>query len=177
MTSDLARAIGLEPGAEEKMLQPGENIQLTQSAIVLENLISQLLFKGASDALEGKHGFMRAYAPDPKPERAVQDLGKVFELMNTAVKPYPSCRYGHAGIDAALFSEVKPNPAIQQNRMFYVFARNCRKVSEPHFDGAEDIAVHLVPLEKIPSLVARCRIHHALVATAFYFLDAHLKKK
>jgi len=59
-------------------------------------------FKGASEALEGTHGFMRAYAPDPKPERAVQDLGKVYELMNTAVKPYPSCRYGHAGIDAAL---------------------------------------------------------------------------
>ena len=59
-------------------------------------------FKGASEALEGKHGFMRAYAPNPKPERAVQDLGVVFELMNTAVKPYPSCRYGHAGIDAAL---------------------------------------------------------------------------
>jgi 2-methylcitrate dehydratase PrpD len=59
-------------------------------------------FKGASEALEGKHGFMRAYAPNPTPERAVQDLGIVFELMNTAVKPYPSCRYGHAGIDAAL---------------------------------------------------------------------------
>src|SRR5580698_10552315 len=55
-------------------------------------------FKGAAEALEGKHGFMRAYAPNPKPERAVQDLGTVFELMNTAVKPYPSCRYGHAGI-------------------------------------------------------------------------------
>jgi len=27
-------------------------------------------FKGASEALEGKHGFMRAYAPNPKPERA-----------------------------------------------------------------------------------------------------------
>lgn len=59
-------------------------------------------FKGASEALEGKHGFMRAYAPNPNPERAVQDLGVVFELMHTAVKPYPSCRYGHAGIDAAL---------------------------------------------------------------------------
>jgi 2-methylcitrate dehydratase PrpD len=59
-------------------------------------------FKGASEALEGHRGFMRAYAPDPKPERAVQDLGTVFELMNTAVKPYPSCRYGHACIDAAL---------------------------------------------------------------------------
>jgi 2-methylcitrate dehydratase PrpD len=69
-------------------------------------------FKGASDALEGKHGFMRAYAPNPTPERAVQDLGKVWELMHTAVKPYPSCRYGHAGIDAALAlraaNDIKP---------------------------------------------------------------------
>ncbi|MBN8897246.1 MAG: MmgE/PrpD family protein [Rhodospirillales bacterium] len=59
-------------------------------------------FKGAAEALEGKHGFMRAYAPNPTPERAVERLGEVWELMNTAVKPYPSCRYGHAGIDAAL---------------------------------------------------------------------------
>jgi 2-methylcitrate dehydratase PrpD len=59
-------------------------------------------FRGAAEALEGRHGFMHAYAPNPVPERAVQDLGQVYELMNTAVKPYPSCRYGHAGIDAAL---------------------------------------------------------------------------
>ncbi|HSU05201.1 MAG TPA: MmgE/PrpD family protein [Acetobacteraceae bacterium] len=59
-------------------------------------------FKGAAEALEGRYGFLRAYAPNPRPERAVQQLGKMFELMNTAVKPYPSCRYGHAGIDAAL---------------------------------------------------------------------------
>ena len=59
-------------------------------------------FKGAAEALEGRYGFLRAYAPNPRPERAVQDLGRVFELMATAVKPYPSCRYGHAGIDAAL---------------------------------------------------------------------------
>jgi 2-methylcitrate dehydratase PrpD len=70
-------------------------------------------FKGAADALEGKHGFMRAYAPNPTPERAVRDLGQVWELMNTAVKPYPSCRYGHAGIDAALAlraaNDIKPS--------------------------------------------------------------------
>ncbi len=69
-------------------------------------------FKGASDALEGKHGFMRTYAPNPTPERALQGLGTVWELMNTAVKPYPSCRYGHAGIDAALAlraaNDIKP---------------------------------------------------------------------
>jgi 2-methylcitrate dehydratase PrpD len=70
-------------------------------------------FKGASEALEGRHGFMRAYAPKPSPERTVQDLGAVWELMNTAVKPYPSCRYGHAGIDAALAlraaNDLKPS--------------------------------------------------------------------
>ena len=59
-------------------------------------------FKGADEAIEGKHGFLRAYAPAPRPERATQDLGSVYELMATGVKPYPSCRYGHAGIDAAL---------------------------------------------------------------------------
>ena len=53
-------------------------------------------FKGAAQALEGPHGFMRAYAPNPTPERALQNLGTEFELMQTAVKPYPSCRYGHA---------------------------------------------------------------------------------
>lgn len=59
-------------------------------------------FKGADQALEGQAGFLAAYAPEPTPQRAVQDLGQVFELMHTAVKPYPSCRYGHAGIDAVL---------------------------------------------------------------------------
>jgi 2-methylcitrate dehydratase PrpD len=59
--------------------------------------------KGAAEAIEGKHGFLHAYAPNPVPERALQELGREFELMQTAVKPYPSCRYGHAGIDAALF--------------------------------------------------------------------------
>jgi 2-methylcitrate dehydratase PrpD len=59
-------------------------------------------FRGAAAALEGPFGFLRTHAPEPQPERAVQGLGTTFELMRTAIKPYPSCRYGHAGIDAAL---------------------------------------------------------------------------
>lgn len=59
-------------------------------------------FKGAAEALEGKHGFMNAYAPAPNPARALEQLGTAWELMATAVKPYPSCRFGHAGIDAVL---------------------------------------------------------------------------
>ena len=73
-------------------------------------------FKGAAEALEGRHGFLHAYAPNPKPERAVQDLDSVFELMHTAVKPYPSCRYGHAGIDAALALAGCQRPQARGNR-------------------------------------------------------------
>jgi len=59
-------------------------------------------FRGAAEAIEGRHGFLRAYAPSPAPERVLDQLGTVFETMHTAVKPYPSCRYGHAAIDAAI---------------------------------------------------------------------------
>jgi phospholipid/cholesterol/gamma-HCH transport system substrate-binding protein len=40
--------IGLEPGAEEQNLKDGDTVELTQSAIVLESLISQFLFSGNS---------------------------------------------------------------------------------------------------------------------------------
>jgi phospholipid/cholesterol/gamma-HCH transport system substrate-binding protein len=42
--------IGLEPGADEKMLAAGDTIRSTQSAVVLENLIGQFLFNKAAEA-------------------------------------------------------------------------------------------------------------------------------
>ena len=42
--------IGLEPGGETKNLAAGDTIKQTQSAVVLESLISQFLFNKASDA-------------------------------------------------------------------------------------------------------------------------------
>ena len=41
--------LGLDPGAADKNLVAGDNISSTQSAVVLENLISQFLFSKASD--------------------------------------------------------------------------------------------------------------------------------
>jgi phospholipid/cholesterol/gamma-HCH transport system substrate-binding protein len=41
--------IGMEAGAEDKMLAAGDTITLTQSAVVLENLISQFLFSRAAE--------------------------------------------------------------------------------------------------------------------------------
>ena len=42
--------VGLEPGADTKNLASGDTIKQTQSAVVLESLISQFLFSKAADA-------------------------------------------------------------------------------------------------------------------------------
>lgn len=41
--------VGLEPGADFEMLSDGDELQLTQSAVVLEKLISQFLFDKAAE--------------------------------------------------------------------------------------------------------------------------------
>jgi phospholipid/cholesterol/gamma-HCH transport system substrate-binding protein len=46
--------IGLDVGGDEKMLKPGDSIAKTQSAVVLEKLISQFLFNKASETPANK---------------------------------------------------------------------------------------------------------------------------
>jgi phospholipid/cholesterol/gamma-HCH transport system substrate-binding protein len=55
--------IGLEPGGDTEMLKAGDTISMTQSAIVLENLIGQFLYSKAADA----GGAKAAPAPAPAP--------------------------------------------------------------------------------------------------------------
>jgi len=57
-------------------------------------------FRGAHEAFEGRSGFLHAYAPSPDASRLTAGLGEQWETLNVAVKPYPSCRYGHAAMDA-----------------------------------------------------------------------------
>lgn len=48
--------IGIEAGADDKTLAAGDNVSSTQSAVVLENLISQFLFSKAADGAAGATG-------------------------------------------------------------------------------------------------------------------------
>ena len=59
-------------------------------------------YKGAADAIEGKWGLLHAYAPAADAGKAVDGLGRHWETLKIAVKPYPSCRYSHAAIDGIL---------------------------------------------------------------------------
>ncbi len=46
--------VGLDAGGDERLLQPGETVAKTQSAVVLEKLIGQFLFSKASESQDAK---------------------------------------------------------------------------------------------------------------------------
>jgi len=58
--------IGLEAGGDSEMLKAGDTISMTQSAIVLENLIGQFLYSKAADA-GGAKAAPAPSAPAPAP--------------------------------------------------------------------------------------------------------------
>ena len=59
-------------------------------------------FVGSSESVEGKHGLLVGYSDNAHPDKAVAGLGDIYETMKIGVKPYPSCRYTHAALDALI---------------------------------------------------------------------------
>lgn len=62
--------LGIEAGAEEKNLGDGDSITMTQSAVVLENLISQFLFGKAAETGDVKGGPDQDETALPKPSQS-----------------------------------------------------------------------------------------------------------
>jgi phospholipid/cholesterol/gamma-HCH transport system substrate-binding protein len=67
--------IGLEPGGDSEMLKAGDTISMTQSAIVLENLIGQFLYSKAADSGGAKPGAPAAAPAPAAPAPAVPASG------------------------------------------------------------------------------------------------------
>ena len=59
-------------------------------------------FVGSTESVEGKHGLLVGYSDDAHPDKATAGLGKIYETLKIGVKPYPSCRYTHAALDALI---------------------------------------------------------------------------
>jgi 2-methylcitrate dehydratase PrpD len=73
--------------------------QAAQNGLICATLAAEG-YCGPKQAIEGKWGFLFSYAPDADPAKAAADLGTRWETLALAVKPYPSCRYTHAAMDA-----------------------------------------------------------------------------
>ncbi|MDP2222752.1 MAG: MmgE/PrpD family protein [Hydrogenophaga sp.] len=69
---------------------------------VLAASLARRGYTGATQAFEGKEGFFNVYSPAPQPDKAVEGLGTVWEILRSGLKPYPCCRGIHAPLDAVM---------------------------------------------------------------------------
>ena len=68
---------------------------------------------GAAESLEGRYGLLHSHTDAAQPGQLTAGLATDWLLLQTAVKPYPSCRWTHGAIDAAL--ALRPDvPATQR---------------------------------------------------------------
>ncbi|HOU53944.1 MAG TPA: NUDIX hydrolase [Myxococcota bacterium] len=61
---------------------------------------------------------------------------------------------------------IRPNPAIQDNRLHVFLARDCVRNGPPHLEDREDIEAFEVPLDQVEALIRSGDIDHALVLCA-----------
>jgi 8-oxo-dGTP pyrophosphatase MutT (NUDIX family) len=84
---------------------------------------------------------------------------------------------GYAADEIIHIGTVDPNPAFLDNQCHTYLALGARWQQPPQFDGAEDIAVALVPIEEVAGLIGNGRISHALVVAAFYHYENYKKRR
>ncbi len=87
----------LDTGAMTKHLHAGRAAE----AGVLAADLARLGFTGPPAILEGAKGFFAAACPDATPAAVLHDPDGPWQLLQTSLKPWPSCRHTHPVIDAA----------------------------------------------------------------------------
>ena len=88
----------IETGAMSKHLHAGRACE----AGLLAAELAQAGFTGPPEILEGNKGFFAGLCPDPAPQRVLADADAPWQLRQTSIKPWPSCRHTHPLVDCAL---------------------------------------------------------------------------
>ena len=94
----------LEDGAWNKRIHPG----LAAGSAITAAAIAKEGFQGITDPYTGRFGLYNAYlgcgprTNDIDLSLATAGLGETWELLATAIKPFPTCHFSHGAIDAAL---------------------------------------------------------------------------
>lgn len=87
----------LEAGTMTKHLHAGRAAE----AGVLAADLAGFGFTGPPNILEGVKGWFAATCPDADPAAVTRDPDAPWQLLQTSIKPWPSCRHTHPTIDAA----------------------------------------------------------------------------
>jgi 2-methylcitrate dehydratase PrpD len=98
----------IDTGAMSKHLHAGRGAE----AGVVAAQLADLGFSGPPQILEGQRGLFAGACPDADPTAILAGAGQAWQLHETSIKPWPSCRHTHPAIDAALELSTKIDPAL-----------------------------------------------------------------
>ena len=105
-------------GSLQFLLNGAWNKRYQVGAAAMNGVIAATLarndFVGSIESVEGKHGLLVGYSDNAHPDKAVAGLGSTYETMKIGVKPYPSCRYTHAALDAIIALRREHNLTPEQ---------------------------------------------------------------
>jgi 2-methylcitrate dehydratase PrpD len=114
------QAAGLLEVAETgQMAKPFHPAKAAFNAILAARL-AQAGAEGPREPLEGRKGFIKAFADQADLDVLGQDLGRKFRISSCYIKLYPACRHTHGAIDAAL--------KLRQSGLFSLTALKAVKV-------------------------------------------------
>lgn len=96
---------------------------------VLAALLARENFMGPREGIEGKFGFCKVYSDTFDLDKITDGLGQVFEITQTDMKPYPSCRQTNAPVDLALElrrkHQIAPGDIQEIKLVTYDYMLNC----------------------------------------------------
>jgi 2-methylcitrate dehydratase PrpD len=108
-------------GALTKRMQPG----LAARAAIVAAELTRRNVRGAQDVFEGEDGLFRTYLRSRYDPGILRDgLGRRFHFVDLSYKPYPSCRFNHTAIDAALALRACPGFDIARIRRIRIGVNN-----------------------------------------------------
>ena len=93
-------------------------------------LSAQMISRGVESSvypLESDKGFFHAMSDEVDVQAIVGDLGEVFTICESYMKPYPSCRHTHCGIECALLLHERiPSIEAVKNVKVYIYGNAIR---------------------------------------------------
>lgn len=81
---------------------------------------------------------------------------------------------GYIGKDIYRIGQTFPNPALQNNKTYFLVLKDCEYVGPRNLDFFEEIEVCTMTLDEVFSMANDGRINHAITINALYFLKNYL---
>lgn len=69
-----------------------------------------------------------------------------------------------------------PNPALQTNKVHYIFFKDCESTGKTNWDMYEELQTELVPLANLDNLIQAGAIDHCITIGGLFFLRRYLSQ-